>query len=293
MEVFMSRKVNLYNNKDKSLIMYLKYLDGVKILTREEEVELFTEYKKIKGIDLKKEKEIFNKIFDSIAKFVFVIASQYSKDRKTLMDLVQEGNIGLIEAINRFDLKFNIRLSTYSAWWIRQKILRYLSKNIYLIKIPLNKNVKINNFKKAENYLLETLSRNPTIEELSNFLNISIKDVRNLYIYSSKIVYLNSNVKYDDESFEIQDLIEDNRVCIEDSFIKSYVSKLIREEISKLDLKEQIVINMRFGIGFNNESYSLEQVGDVFNLTRERIRQIQQKAISKLKNKKILEELTC
>lgn len=290
----MPYKLNSYNNKDESFVAYLKYLDNVTVLTKEEEMSLFMEYKKVKGVDLNREKEILNQIFNSAARLVFHIASKYSKYyNENIMDLIQEGNDGLIEAINRFDPCFNQKLSTYSTWWIKQRILKYLSQNAYFIRFSLNKIVKINNFKKTINYLSEQLSRQPTIEELAKFLNISEKKVIELFKYSLPIVSLNSLTRVNDNDLEMQDLIEDENVRIEESFIKQYSSELIRKEISNLSPKEQIILNLRFGISSNNESYSLEQVGYMFNLTRERIRQIQKRATSKLKNKKILEELTC
>lgn len=290
----MSCKTNRYKNQEESFRMYLRYLDNVKILTKEEEHDLFVEYQKIKGTDPVREKKIVSQIFDSSARFVFSLALIYEKYYGNIMDIIQEGNDGLLEAIIRFNPNLNQRLSTYSSWWIRQRILKYLSQKHGFVRLPSGMNLKINNFKRAIDYFSDKLSKTPTVEDLAKFLNISEQKVIVLYSWLnlSQIISLNIITSEDNES-ELQDLIEDKNSLVEDLFFKKYTQELIQEEISKLEEREQIIMKMRFGIETIDGSCTLAKVATEFNLTREGIRQIQRKAISKLKNKKILEELTC
>ena len=259
--------------------MYLKEIGKISLLSLEEEQELS---KRVAEGDEKAK----NILAESNLRLVVSIAKRYVGRGLLFLDLIQEGNIGLMKAVEKFDYGKGYKFSTYATWWIRQSITRAISDTSNIIRIPVHINEVIGKVKRAERSIIVNTGKEPTDEELADYLNIDVSKVSTARIVQSKsnLVSLENPIKTDGDSDEsvIGDFISSTDDNPEELAYKGALADTVKEVCSTLTPREQKVLEMRFGFA-DGKIYTLEEVGDMFGVTRERIRQIENKAIRKLK----------
>jgi RNA polymerase primary sigma factor len=258
--------------------MYLKEIGRVPLLTREEEIRLAQ--KSEKGDAKAKQK-----LIDANLRLVVSIAKKYIGRGMGFLDLIQEGNKGLIRAVDKYDWTKGFKFSTYATWWIRQAITRSIADQARTIRIPVHMVETINTLMRTSRRMMQELGREPTDEEVAKEMNIPVEKVREIYKISQNTVSLESPVGDDgEEDSVLGDFIADNRMATPyDSTSKQMLSENIEEVLSALSDREAKVLKMRFGLS-SNRMMTLEEVGKEFGVTRERIRQIEAKALRKLKH---------
>ena len=270
-----------------SVTQYLREIGKIPLLTKEEEQELFVEYK------YNNNKNAYKKLCESNLRLVVSIAKRYVGRGLDLLDLVQEGNLGLIKAIEKFDPKRKLKLSTYATWWIKQAITRGIADKGRVVRLPVHMQESIYKVKKAkENYNFHNDGKNPTVSELSAITDLSEDIVRKCLKHENDILSLNSPVgelEHGEQS-ELIDFIVDDENTIEQVSDNNMLKIAIKEVLEDFDPRLAQVIIMRFGLDGKGER-TLAEVGEEFNLTRERIRQIENKALKKLRSKKYEKKL--
>lgn len=258
---------------------YFKAISKFSLLSREEEIALAKEV-------ANNNKQAKDKFVCSNLKLVVSIARKYTGRGVEFIDLIQDGNTGLMKAVDRFDPTKGYKFSTYATWWIRQAVTRSLANKSRLIRVPAHMDVKINAYIRAKNMFMNSLTAPFTNKLFAEFLNVNVEVIDNLdnfiKIYGINMASLNAKI---DDDTEFGEFIADQKNEIEETSIstslKSEIEKLID---SKLNSQQADIIRKRFGIGDDNPApMTLEQIGDIYGLTRERIRQIEAKALKKLK----------
>ena len=263
---------------DDSIGMYLKEIGSIPLLSKEEELELF------KKIEMGS-KQAKDRVIEANLRLAASIAKKYLNKGLGLQDLIQEGNIGIMKAVERFDYKKGYKFSTYATWWIRQTITRAISEQSRTIRVPVHMSEDIKNLHIAKNNLSIKLNREPTIEEIAEVLNMTSDKVLEIIRFDTETstASLNATVGDEDDS-ELGNFIEDTFF---ESPTKTFEQKDLRirlnEIINELDEREKSVIMYRFGL-IDGKPYTLEEIGRILNVTRERIRQIEKKALRKLGN---------
>lgn len=254
---------------------YLKEIGQYPLLTPEEERELGR--RKDKG-DI----DAYNQLVNSNLRLVVGIAKHYVNKGMSFEDLIQEGNLGLIKAVEKFDESKGFKFSTYSTWWIRQAVTRALADYSRTIRIPVHAVEDINKMKRFEAQYNNFEGTSPTEEEIAKKIDKTVEQVRHLKCVSQAIVSLESPVGIDDSDSILMDFVADEE-NMEESVIKNIENEQLLKIIkTRLTERESIVITNRFGL-MNDNPMTLEEVGELFNVTRERIRQIEAKALRKLK----------
>lgn len=267
-----------YTYTDSSLRQYLAEISKYPLLTREEEYEL-GKTKSEGDINAKK------KLTESNLRLVVSIAKKFQNKGLDLLDLIQEGNLGLIKAVERFDYRKGFKFSTYSTWWINQAIRRAIADYSRNIRIPVHMYEALEKYKKVEEILSRQLVRDPTVSEMAIALKVGEKKVKELRLLKEDTISINAIVNEDGDS-EIQDFVEDpNAISPHDEFkngiFKEDIIRIL--EASNLTERELEVLRYRNGL-YNGQIYTLEEVGQVFAVTRERIRQIEAKALRKMRH---------
>lgn len=262
---------------DSAFHLYVREIGETKLLTPKEEVDLA---RRIQRGDPKAREHMIK----ANLRLVVKIARDYEGYGLPLLDLINEGNIGLMRAVEKFDPKKGAKLSTYAAWWIKQSIRRALSDQSKTIRIPVHATDKLLHIRRAAVKLEEELGREPTAEEIGVELDISAKQVRELQTAAIRPASLDAPLG-DDETSRIADIIADERASTpyEDLEEKTNAD-LVRKVIGILDPREMTILRYRFGLDGGGEK-TLEEVGEKFGVTRERIRQIQNVALKKLRRR--------
>ena len=256
--------------------MYLKEIGRISLLTPDEEMDL--SIRVAKG-----DEEAKNRLAESNLRLVVSIAKRYVGRGLLFLDLIQEGNIGLMKAVDKFDYDKGYKFSTYATWWIRQAITRALADQARTIRVPVHMVETINKMARIQRQLTLELNREPTEEELAHKMGISVEKVREVVKISQDPVSLETPIGEEDDS-HLGDFVKDiNMVTPEEYATNEILKEEIRAVLSTLQEREQEVLELRFGL-IDGTSHTLEEVGKKFNVTRERIRQIEAKALRKLRH---------
>ena len=256
--------------------MYLKEIGKVPLLSAEEEVAL------AKRMELGDD-EAKKQLTEANLRLVVSIAKRYMGRGLQFLDLIQEGNMGLIKAAEKFEYKKGYKFSTYATWWIRQSITRAIADQARTIRIPVHMVETINRIAKAQRQLTQTLGREATAEELAEAVDIPVERVREIMKVSLDPVSLETPIGEEDDS-HLGDFIQDNQVEVPaDAATYTLLKEQLMEVLDTLTEREQKVLRLRFGLD-DGRPRTLEEVGREFNVTRERIRQIESKALRKLRH---------
>jgi RNA polymerase primary sigma factor len=273
---------------------YRDFLDSRNLKHYLEEIAKFPalaedEEKKLGERVRRGDKDALQSLIKANLKFVVSYVKKYRGMGLSMLDLINEGNVGLIEAARRFDPARNVRFISYAVWWIRQAIIHALSQYSHIYNIPQKLSDQISLMKRKTASLKTELGRDPNREEIAKAMGISQVDVEDLELLEERNVSL-SDKRYD-EDFEIEDRISDGEAeSVEYQIIKAAAQHQIREMLAVLDEKEATVLKLRFGLD-DDRPMTLQEIGDRLHLTRERIRQIEQKAMRKLGRSKKLQQL--
>ena len=261
---------------DDPVRMYLKEIGQVKLLSADEEVELA---KRVAEGDQKAK----NKLTEANLRLVVSIAKKYSGRGLHILDLIQEGNTGLIRAVDKFDWTKGNKFSTYATWWIRQAITRAIADQARTIRVPVHMVEVINKATRCNRKLVQELGREPTVEEIAKELNLPVEKIIEANRTAADTLSLDTPVG-DEEDTSIGSFVEDERTPgPADATSNAMLAEALKEILDTLTEREADVLKMRFGM-YDGRTHTLEEVGQIFGVTRERIRQIENKAIRKLRH---------
>lgn len=255
---------------------YLREIGKVPLLIAEEEVELAKRYEK-------GDKKAKDKVIEANLRLVVSIAKKYIGRGLSLLDLIQEGNQGLIRAVEKYDWRRGYKFSTYATWWIRQAITRAIADQARTIRIPVHMVETINKLYRTSRLLMQQLGREPTPEEIGEELEIDADRVREIFKIAQEVTSLEAPVGEDQESFLGDFIPDESQLSPVDQASKQLLKGHLDEVLATLSDREARVLKLRFGLE-GNKQMTLEEVGKVFGVTRERIRQIEAKALRKLKH---------
>ncbi|MGN0487084.1 MAG: RNA polymerase sigma factor RpoD [Acutalibacteraceae bacterium] len=261
---------------DDPVKVYLKDIGRVPLLTPEEEIDLAI---RIENND-KEAKEILTK---ANLRLVVSIAKKYVGRGMMFLDLIQEGNLGLIKAVDKFDHTKGFKFSTYATWWIRQSITRAIADQGRTIRIPVHMVETINKVKKASNMLLHRDGKEPTPEDIADELGLSVDKIREILRISQEPVSLETPIGEEEDSHLGDFIPDEDALSPADAAAMTFLKTKVNEVLETLTPREAEVLRLRFGLG-EGTPQTLEEVGKAFNVTRERIRQIEAKALRKLRH---------
>ncbi len=278
------KRIDISDISADSIQMYLREIGKVPLLKPEEEITLA---KKAERGD----REAKKRLIEANLRLVVSIAKRFTGKSLSLLDLIQEGNIGLFRAVEKFDYRRGYKFSTYATWWIRQAITRALADQSRTIRIPVHMVETINKFKQAERQLIQDLGREPLPEEIAAEMGEPLDKILHIIKISQETISIETSVGEDDEDSTLEDFIEDVRTVTPDraaalELLRDYVDEVIRD----LTPREQKILEMRFGLK-DGVAHTLEEVGQEFDVTRERIRQIEAKALEKIEKHHLIDKL--
>ena len=274
----MTNSAKIQSKLDNSLAIYFKEIDSIPLMTREEEYELAVKAKQ--GDILARDR-----IVKANLRFVVSVAKKYQCSAFELNDLINEGNIGLMIAIDKFDPEKGYHFISYAVWWIRQTILKAIYEKGKMIRLPSNKTNDIIKIEKARKSLKAKLTEEEELEQVALMLNMTPVHVQEMMMISKDVFSLDSKVGGDEnDSNSLGEMLEDTTsVSPEENAIENDMKEQIDNVLSTLTEKEAQILRYRFGLN-GKKAMSLKEVGEVFNLTKERIRQIEKKAIKRLQH---------
>ncbi len=269
---------------DDSVRLYLREIGKIPLLSAQEELELA--HRVVAGEKLAKDK-----MAEANMRLVVSIAKRYVGRGLDLLDLIQEGNTGLLRAVEKFDPDKGFKFSTYATWWIRQAITRAIADQARTIRIPVHMVETINKLLRTQRRLTQELNREPTNEEISEAMEIDVDKVEHIMKIKQDISSLDASIRDDEDDSVLADFIEDeDTITPEESATNQLLKEQVKNVLSALSEREQKIIKLRFGLE-DGKQHTLEEVGQEFSVTRERIRQIEAKALAKLRKHKDAKKL--
>ena len=261
---------------DDSVRLYLREIGKIPLLTAEEELALAKRV--VAG-----EKDAKDKMAEANMRLVVSIAKRYVGRGLDLLDLIQEGNTGLLRAVEKFDPDKGFKFSTYATWWIRQAITRAIADQARTIRIPVHMVETINKLLRTQRRLTQELNREPTNDEIAQAMEIDVDKVEHIMKIKQDISSLDASIRDDEEDSVLADFIEDeDTISPEESATSQLLKEQVKDMLGALTEREQKILKLRFGLE-DGKSHTLEEVGQEFSVTRERIRQIEAKALAKLR----------
>lgn len=264
---------------DDSVRLYLREIGKIPLLTSEEELALA--HRVVAG-----EKKAKDQMAEANMRLVVSIAKRYVGRGLDLLDLIQEGNTGLLRAVEKFDPDKGFKFSTYATWWIRQAITRAIADQARTIRIPVHMVETINKLLRTQRRLTQDLNREPTNEEIATEMELDVEKVEHIMKIKQDISSLDASVRDDEEDSVLGDFIEDEDTATpEESATGQLLKEQVKGLLGSLSEREQKILRLRFGLE-DGKNHTLEEVGQEFSVTRERIRQIEAKALAKLKKHK-------
>ncbi len=283
-EVVISEQTYLDDISDDSVRLYLREIGKIPLLTAPEELALAN--KVVAG-----DKGAKEKMAEANMRLVVSIAKRYVGRGLDLLDLIQEGNTGLLRAVEKFDPDKGFKFSTYATWWIRQAITRAIADQARTIRIPVHMVETINKLLRTQRRLTQELNREPSNEEIAKEMEIEVEKVEHIMKIKQDISSLDASVRDDEEDSVLADFIEDeDTVSPEESATTQLLKEHVKDMLGALTEREQKILKLRFGLEDGN-SHTLEHVRQEFSVTRERIRQIEAKALAKLRKHKDAKKL--
>ncbi len=264
------------NRDTLSLDKYLQEIGKVELLSPEKEVELA---KRIKIGD----RQALEILIKANLRFVVSVSKQYQNQGLSLPDLINEGNLGLIKAAERFDETRGFKFISYAVWWIRQSILQALAEQARIVRLPLNKIGSINKINKAFNKLEQEFQREPTIEEVAKLLESKPEIIEDALNFSNIHISMDAPLREEDANNLYDVMLNEDSLVPDEALIDDSLRIEIERSLSTLNYRESEILRYYFGLN-NKQPHTLEEIGVEFGLTRERVRQIKEKAIKKLKN---------
>jgi RNA polymerase primary sigma factor len=278
-EIVLDDKAYLDDIADDSVRLYLREIGKIPLLKADEELELAQRV--VAG-----DKEAKDKMAEANMRLVVSIAKRYVGRGLDLLDLIQEGNTGLLRAVEKFDPDKGFKFSTYATWWIRQAITRAIADQARVIRIPVHMFETINKLLRTQRRLTQELNREPTNEEIAKAMEMDVEKVEHIMKIKQDIHSLDASVRDDEEDSVLGDFIEDDEtVSPEESATSQLLKEHVKDMLNGLSEREQKILKLRFGLE-DGKSHTLEEVGQEFSVTRERIRQIEAKALAKLRKHK-------
>lgn len=278
-ELVLDDKAYMDDIADDSVRLYLREIGKIPLLKPDEELALA---KRVVAGD----KRAKDQMAEANMRLVVSIAKRYVGRGLDLLDLIQEGNTGLLRAVEKFDPDKGFKFSTYATWWIRQAITRAIADQARVIRIPVHMFETINKLLRTQRRLTQELNREPTNEEIAQAMEMEVEKVEHIMKIKQDIHSLDASVRDDEEDSVLGDFIEDeDTVSPEESAAGSLLKEHVKDMLSGLTEREQKILKLRFGLE-DGKSHTLEEVGQEFSVTRERIRQIEAKALAKLRKHK-------
>jgi RNA polymerase primary sigma factor len=267
---------SITNRETASLDKYLSDIGKEELISADEEVMLAQRIKMGDQVALEK-------LCKANLRFVVSVAKQYQNQGLSLPDLINEGNVGLIKAARRFDETRGFKFISYAVWWIRQSILQALAEQARIVRLPLNQVGSLSKMSKASIKLEQRFERLPSVDELAAELEIPEQKVAETLRMSARIVSMDAPIDQDEETKLVDVFVNEDTPGTDETLIRESLAREVQRSLSTLTEKEREIINMFYGIGYPH-SYTLEEIGSAFDLTRERVRQIKEKAIRRLKH---------
>ncbi len=264
------------NRETPSLDKYLHEIGKVDLLTSEQEVELAAKIRK-------GDPKALEKLIKANLRFVVSVSKQYQNQGLSLPDLINEGNVGLIKAAQRFDETRGFKFISYAVWWIRQSILQALAEQARIVRLPLNKIGSINRINKAFAELEQMFEREPSVQEIAEVLEMASDDVKEAMKSAGRHISMDAPIKEDEDSTLYDVLLSKDAISPDKGLLNESLRREIERVLSILTPREANILKLYFGLNTKYQ-YTLEEIGQEFNLTRERVRQIKEKAIKRLKN---------